>query len=84
MTATPSLTSTPRLGGGVEQQLVEHGAARRIAIGGAVDRRQLAGKHEVAEIETDPADHRAVRRDNAPEEAPALQAGDAGRPDEVC
>ncbi len=69
---------------GVDEDLVEHGAARRVGDRVAVGRTSRAGDRERPEVEAVAVDRRATGRDDLVEHAPPLQRGDARRVDQVC
>ena len=71
------------LGGGLQQELVQHRPARRAHLSNPVERRRVAGQLELAQIQPDRADDRTVRRQHAVKQPPALEARDPGRPDEM-
>jgi hypothetical protein len=72
-----------REGGLLDEDLVEDGAAQRVAVRDRPDRRRRAAKGERPEIERVVTHAGRARRDDPRQQAPAVQARDAGLVDVV-
>ena len=72
-----------RLDGGIDQQLVEHRAARAVAVRDPVDRLRRPGDRQRSEVEGVGLDRRAAGRLQALQQSPALERSHARRMHQV-
>ena len=71
------------VGGGIDEDLVEHGSTRRVRLGHAVEGLRRSRQLERPEVERVRGDGWATGRTDGVEQTPALERGDARRVDEV-